>query len=464
MGFKSITTFFRRDLSKKLESKRAKIDKWSANEEAWNEEVNRKFEELDEAVVAKFVFALACVSKYEDHLVERNNAGRRRDGKALSAEELYSTYLMRELHTIASLLSRISVPSTHLHSPSPISIPSIRHIRRLSNSMQLNLPSSYSASRIKFFPHMFVSLQIPWKAGEMNEDSLLRTASLCLSCSSKTPISRLYSDLHERETVINSHGKGPHQFDYPYGLTIHPQTNNLYIGDSNNHRIQVLSPTFEFLRSIEIQSTSTVKPTFNHVRSVAFSPDCSKMACVDNHSVHILQSDGTHIHTIGNKVAGPHGFHYAQFVISDQEGFFYVSDRCNNAVKKFDFDGNLIVSMAHPDESVSRRESPCGIMINDDDELMVLADGGEYVRYYDLQGKYLREVKITKVNSGSSNFLTRGPAGGFIVSDMGASKIYCYTKDATLERTIQAPTPVGLHYDANSNLITVGRNGALFKF
>jgi len=49
--------------------------------------------------------------------------------------------------------------------------------------------------------------------------------------------------------VLGSEGTGKCQFQSPHGITAHPVTRELYVCDTGNHRVQVLGPNGEFLRS-----------------------------------------------------------------------------------------------------------------------------------------------------------------------------------------------------------------------
>ena len=44
-------------------------------------------------------------------------------------------------------------------------------------------------------------------------------------------------------------GSGPLQFDHPRGIAVHPTTGQIYVANSNNHRIQVINDNFTYSHS-----------------------------------------------------------------------------------------------------------------------------------------------------------------------------------------------------------------------
>ena len=46
---------------------------------------------------------------------------------------------------------------------------------------------------------------------------------------------------------FGSVGKAPGQFDRPWSIAIDPKTNNIYISDFNNNRVQVFSQEWTYL-------------------------------------------------------------------------------------------------------------------------------------------------------------------------------------------------------------------------
>ena len=47
-------------------------------------------------------------------------------------------------------------------------------------------------------------------------------------------------------TAVGSKGNKPLEFNDPFGITIHPLNNKVYVADSLNHRIQILNPDLTF--------------------------------------------------------------------------------------------------------------------------------------------------------------------------------------------------------------------------
>ena len=78
---------------------------------------------------------------------------------------------------------------------------------------------------------------------------------------------------------------------FPHAVTIDPQTNNVYICDSGNNRIQVFNSSFEFLFQF---NDKMVGPRY---------------ACISENKVYVTQSEGNclTVYSIEGKLLGSVG-------------------------------------------------------------------------------------------------------------------------------------------------------------
>ena len=99
-------------------------------------------------------------------------------------------------------------------------------------------------------------------------------------------------------TPIGKKGSGPLQFKQPAGIAIAPLTEQVYVADRGNHRIQVLNPNLTFF------------------------------------------------HSFGSKGSGVGEFRSPSDVAIDSEGIVYVTDRDNHRIQKFAPNGKFLSQFA----------------------------------------------------------------------------------------------------------------------
>ncbi len=155
---------------------------------------------------------------------------------------------------------------------------------------------------------------------------------------------------------LGGKGKAPREFDAPKGIAI--SSDNIYISDTNNHRIQVFSLKGLALRAI--------------------------MGAVDEHG---QPEPGT----------GDGEFNSPWDLAIDSKKDIYIVDRGNNRVQKFSKDGYFLKKFGEANLS-----NPEHIAIDKYDNIYVI-DDKEYVQKFNLEGKYLGKVEY--VEEAIENFI-----------------------------------------------------------
>ena len=122
----------------------------------------------------------------------------------------------------------------------------------------------------------------------------------------------------------NRLGEAPGDFLFPNGVAV-DKTNNVYISDGDNRRVQVFSPDGTFKSFID---TSGVP------RGIAID-EKQRLYVVDAlaNDVEIYDLDGKSITQFGSRGFGPGQFNYPNDVALDDRGRIYVTDRENNQVQ-----------------------------------------------------------------------------------------------------------------------------------
>jgi DNA-binding beta-propeller fold protein YncE len=124
----------------------------------------------------------------------------------------------------------------------------------------------------------------------------------------------------------------PGLFSYPNGVAISGgtgSTRDLFIGDSNNRRVQVFGPDGSFRRIIATEGTP---------RGIAVDAQ-KRLYVVDvlSHQIDIFSATGQHLTTFGGNGFSPGQFQYPEGITLDARGRIYVSDRENNQIQVWGF-------------------------------------------------------------------------------------------------------------------------------
>ncbi|XP_019853516.1 PREDICTED: tripartite motif-containing protein 3-like [Amphimedon queenslandica] len=161
-----------------------------------------------------------------------------------------------------------------------------------------------------------------------------------------------------RKASVGKKGDGPLQFHTPFGIAISPVTEQVYIADPGNRRIQVLNPDLTFSHSfdgegsdngqfeypcdiaIDSQGLVYVADYWNHL-ILKFSPDGKFVSQFGTEgsgpgqlfSPYVFTSDGVFVSSFGSE-----GSNIGQFInpfglAFDKNGFFYV---CNFVLRTDD--------------------------------------------------------------------------------------------------------------------------------
>ena len=135
-------------------------------------------------------------------------------------------------------------------------------------------------------------------------------------------------------------GNGPLQFNTPIGITVHPTTGQIFIADTDNHRIQVLNKDLTYSHSFGKEGLSPEQ--FNEPYDVTFDNEgYLYIADNENHCIKKFTSSGQYISTFSSRGSNPGQIKYPSSIIIDNN-LLYVSELGNNRISIFDTNGSFI--------------------------------------------------------------------------------------------------------------------------
>ena len=151
---------------------------------------------------------------------------------------------------------------------------------------------------------------------------------------------------------IGRRGRKEAEFNDPRGVTIH--SNQVYVGDRDNHRIQVFDLDLNYIGSIG--SHGRGRGELDHPLDVAFDT-AGNMYVVEwgNDRVQVMDSSGQFIRMFcqegEGKLSGPTALHIA-------DKYVYVSDSNNHRIAVYETSGQYVTSFGRRGEGEGKFRSP----------------------------------------------------------------------------------------------------------
>jgi uncharacterized protein (TIGR03663 family) len=209
-----------------------------------------------------------------------------------------------------------------------------------------------------------------------------------------------FDDLHltlSAEQVIGAVGNLPGQFQRPRDIAI-AEDGSLYVVDTDNHRIQHLSPEGAPLHvwgSFGDANASAVGGgVFNQPWGIGLAPDGSVyVADTWNYRIQKFTPEGEFITMWGYFGQGesPDAFWGPRDVAVDPEGRVFVTDTGNKRVVVFDGDGNFITQFGSAGMGPGQLDEPVGISIDANGLIYVADTWNQRIQVFqeDEQGDFL---------------------------------------------------------------------------
>ena len=208
-------------------------------------------------------------------------------------------------------------------------------------------------------------------------------------------------------------GTGPGQFNHPRGIAVGPD-GNLYVVDSDNHRVQVFDARGAFLRQwgsncnlatnlgcMDPDGSGPLESgdgQFQEPWGIAAGPD-GRIYVTDtwNHRIQVFAADGTFLAKWG--AYGQTGdaswlFYGPRDVAVDAAGQVFVTDTGNKRVMVFDQDGNYLRQWGGGGAEPGQFEEPVGIAVDVDGQVYIADTWNQRVQVFDGQGTYLRQWTV----------------------------------------------------------------------
>jgi len=259
-----------------------------------------------------------------------------------------------------------------------------------------------------------------------------------------------------------SNGSGDGQFNEPGGLAVDSE-GNVYVGDSQNSRVQKFSAGGTFL--LKWGSSGTGDGQFGLSGGVAIDGASNiYVADQNNHRIQKFSSDGVFITKWGSSGTGDGQFGYFYSIASDNSGNIYVADRGNYRIQKFDSNGNFLTKWGSQGSADGQFDFPSAIAVSSDNYVYVTDYGNCRVQRFTSTGGF--QGKWGSCGSGDGQFsdsingVAVDSERSVYVVDSGNSRVQKFTSDGGLLNLWgssgtgdgQFNSPVGIATDRFGNI------------
>ena len=230
-------------------------------------------------------------------------------------------------------------------------------------------------------------------------------------------------------TILNKEGKKVRsfgakgtkegQFMYPHGVAV---SNDGHILVTDLHRIQKLTFNGICVKAVGSKNCGSGQLQFYYPGGITVHPTTQQIFVVDceNYRIQVFNNDLTFSHTItlhGNKPAGD--------VSLDSEGYLYVAEFNNNYIKKYTTAGQFIRRFGSKGSSPGQLHGPSSLTINNN--LVYVCEWyNDRVSVFDTKGTFLH--CFGKGGSGKREFdgpfgITTDTKGNLYVSDTSNNRL-----------------------------------------
>jgi DNA-binding beta-propeller fold protein YncE len=191
--------------------------------------------------------------------------------------------------------------------------------------------------------------------------------------------------------IFGSAGAGDGQFNHPHGLAVDRLRDDIiYVGDQENHRLQVFNRDAVFLRQWG-------DAQFEHIHDVGIDPASGDVFVGDFEldTLRKFSSTGELLLELGGPGTVAGKFNGVWGNSTDSAGNVYAADRFNRRVQKFDREGVFLNEWSG--YGTEKFLKPTGVFVDHDDVVYVCDSLAETVSLFDVDGIGIQQWRLADI-------------------------------------------------------------------
>lgn len=180
---------------------------------------------------------------------------------------------------------------------------------------------------------------------------------------------------------FGSEGSGKGQFSFPEHLAI-DNSDNIYVSDPNNGRIQKFDKNGNFLEIFF--SCSSPRSVLFLADKIVIAKSADNKICVMNYNKQVIKEWGSY-------GSGDGQFYNFRQIAIDDENNLYIVDHNNNRVQKFDINGNFLLKWGSTGETEGNFVYPWGIAYLNN---KIIVSSGTRVQFFTKSGSFIKQWNL----------------------------------------------------------------------
>ncbi len=183
------------------------------------------------------------------------------------------------------------------------------------------------------------------------------------------------------------YGAGPGQFDVPQGIAV-DGAGNVYVGDRNNNRVQKFTSEGVFVTAWG--SYGSGNGQFIEPRNLAVD-GAGNVYVADsfNHRIQKFSSEGAFVAAWGAAGSGEGQFNYATGVAVDAAGAIYVCDADNQRIQKLSPDGAFIGAWGSEGSGPGQFSRPYSAAVDANGDVYVVDEWNQRIQKFAADGTFI---------------------------------------------------------------------------
>ena len=266
-----------------------------------------------------------------------------------------------------------------------------------------------------------------------------------------------YATCHTHVVATGKEGDAPGEFNWPLGVAIHEETHQIFVANRNNHRVEILSETGEFLHQLGVGQLSG--PC-----GIAIHGDSVYVSCFIDHTVSKFSlTELCRVRRIGGEETSNGQFHNPSQLTTDPIGRVFIADTENNRICIHDPDLNHLRTITHPSMS-----QPWDVKVSRDRLYVLCPHNNPCLHVLTLEGDKLHSL-ITcgkGMDVLSPEFFCLDALNNFVISESFSHPIRVFSPKGNLLHTIGRHGhqqglfhhPHGVVVTPNGRLVSVSEN------
>ena len=244
----------------------------------------------------------------------------------------------------------------------------------------------------------------------------------------------------------------PGEFYYPYSIAIYSETNNIYVCDGGNNRVQVFNESLEFLFTFSDKKKSP--------RGICINLNRVYVTQYNTHSLTVYSTEGKHIQSVGRE-----GTKKLEFIlptgvaVSTVNNLIYICDSSNDRIQCLNL--NLTFNSFIP-----KVNFPRDIKLTPQD-IVVLTAGSPYIQFYNYSHQLIREIIIRESNLLIDPwYFCLDREFNILITDLSANTVLIFSNRGKLLHLLGKRgegrgdfiSPTGIAMDREGRIIVVSHN------